>query len=130
MIKVCELFSGIGAQRYALESAGISYQSVGYAEIDPVVSAVYSALYNDNNNLGDVQKLESLPECDLLTISFPCQDLSIAGSRAGLSGERSGLIWECLDLLEREGSPALYPDGKCAAALFGCRISDHSSETE
>jgi DNA (cytosine-5)-methyltransferase 1 len=61
-------------------------------------------LYNANlrsKNLGDITKLTTLPQCDLLTYSFPCQDLSMAGKREGLGkGTRSGLLYEVERLLE------------------------------
>lgn len=55
-----------------------------------------------SNNLGDVCKIESLPQCDLLTFSFPCQSISIAGKQEGIiKGEtRSGLIYEIIRLIE------------------------------
>lgn len=44
-----------------------------------------------------------MPACDLLTYSFPCQDLSITGDRKGMGeGTRSGLVWEVLRLLEKD----------------------------
>ena len=52
------------------------------------------------NNLGDISKIEieDVPDCDLLTYSSPCQDISIAGKMAGIekgSETRSSLLWEC-----------------------------------
>ena len=55
------------------------------------------------HNLGDISSLESLPYADLITYSFPCTDISIAGKQEGLSknsGTRSGLLWEVERLLE------------------------------
>lgn len=53
------------------------------------------------NNLGDIEKIESLPDCDLLTYSAPCQDFSIQGKQRGaIRGEtRSGLLYEVERLL-------------------------------
>ena len=53
-----------------------------------------------SNNLGDISKVEThdIPDHDLFTYSFPCQDISVAGQGLGLdegSGTRSGLLWEC-----------------------------------
>jgi DNA (cytosine-5)-methyltransferase 1 len=62
-------------------------------------------LYNANKrsrNLGDITKIKELPTCDLVTYSFPCQDISVAGGQKGFSkGEntRSGLLWEVEKLL-------------------------------
>jgi DNA (cytosine-5)-methyltransferase 1 len=56
-------------------------------------------------NLGDISKIkpEDVPDCDLITYSFPCQDLSVAGAQAGAdegSGTRSSLLWECKKIIE------------------------------
>lgn len=108
MIKLCELFSGIGAQRMGLINAGIPFESVGISEISNNAIAAYNAIYGDDgNNLGDITKVDALPYCDLLTVSFPCQDLSMARNRKGqinpgLSGGKSGLVWTVLDVLMRE----------------------------
>lgn len=56
-----------------------------------------------SRNLGDISRIHALPEADLWTISFPCQDISIAGKRKGFkmgSGTRSSLLWEQIRLLE------------------------------
>lgn len=103
MIRVVELFSGIGAQRMALTLAGIPHEVVAISEIDGPALASYEAIYGDCPNIGDITKVEGLPPCDLVTYSFPCQDLSIQGRRAGMDrGTRSGLVWTVMDLLERE----------------------------
>lgn len=100
-LRVVELFSGIGAQRMALTLAGIPHEVVAIAEINKHALASYEAIYGDCPNLGDIAKVEALPPCDLVTYSFPCQDLSLAGKRAGMGeGTRSGLVWEVVRLLE------------------------------
>lgn len=56
------------------------------------------------NNLGDISKVEELPYADLWTISFCCQDISVAGKMKGLkpdSGTRSSLLWDNIKLLEK-----------------------------
>ena len=57
------------------------------------------------NNYGDIKKINpaELPEFDLFTYSFPCQDISVAGYQKGLnedSGTRSSLLWECCKIIE------------------------------
>lgn len=57
------------------------------------------------NNYGDIQIIdpESLPDFDLFTYSFPCQDISVAGYQCGFkedSGTRSSLLWECCKIIE------------------------------
>lgn len=110
-LRVVELFAGIGAQAQALKNLGIEFEST-VCEIDRHAYASYCAIHGDTPNLGDITKVEHLPECDLLTYSFPCQDLSIAGCQRGMkqsSGTRSSLLWEVGRLLsdakEREREP-------------------------
>lgn len=57
------------------------------------------------NNYGDIQGIDpaTLPDFDLFTYSFPCQDISVAGYQCGLnenSGTRSSLLWECCKIIE------------------------------
>ena len=102
MLHVVELFAGIGAQASALERLGIPFTST-VSEIDPHAYSIYCAIHGDAPNLGDITKVQHLPECDLLTYSPPCQDISIAGNQKGLvegSGTRSSLFWEVLRLLK------------------------------
>lgn len=118
MIRVVELFAGIGAQAQALEDLGIEFTST-VCEIDPYAYKAYCAIHGDTPNLGDITKVEHIPDCDLLTYSFPCQDLSIAGRRRGMSegsGTRSSLLWEVgrllRDAVERESTGGVA-DGEC-----------------
>ena len=71
-LRVVELFSGIGAQAMALKLQGIPYRVVGTSEIDSHAMTSYEAIHGPVNQLGDITKLEHLPECDLVTYSFPC----------------------------------------------------------
>ena len=106
MLRLLELFSGIGAQRMALDRLGIEYKSVGISEISRPALRAYRQIHGDLDNLGDITRLEALPDCDMLTYSFPCQDLSIAGFRRGMdrgTGTRSGLLWEVERLLKGAG---------------------------
>lgn len=103
-MRVTELFAGIGAQRMALTLEGIPHTIAGISEIDRHALASYGAIYGDCPNLGDITRIDRLPPCDLVTYSFPCQDLSLAGKRAGMgAGTRSGLVWEVVRLLETAG---------------------------
>lgn len=70
--RVTELFSGIGAQRMSLIQEGIPHEVVGTSEIDRYAIRSYEAIYGDNPNLGDITRLEGIPESDILTYSFPC----------------------------------------------------------
>lgn len=62
-------------------------------------------------HLGDITKIEQAPFVDCITFGSPCQDLSMAGKRAGLTGERSGLFMEAVRIIKemRCKSGGLYP---------------------
>ena len=100
MIRVFEAFSGYGSQRMALDNLGIEHEVVAISEIDKFAIKSYEAIHGETNNLGDISKIkvEDIPDHDLFTYSFPCQDISVAGKQEGFdkgSGTRSGLLWEC-----------------------------------
>lgn len=106
MLKMIELFAGIGSQTQALKNVNIEHEVVAISEIDNYAIQSYKLLHGDNiNNLGDISKIDpsTVPDCDLMTYSFPCQDLSVAGAQLGAdegSGTRSSLLWECKKLIE------------------------------
>ena len=62
-------------------------------------------------HLGDITKIHNAPFVDCITFGSPCQDLSIAGKRAGLDGERSGLFMDAVRIIKemREQSGGIYP---------------------
>jgi DNA (cytosine-5)-methyltransferase 1 len=105
MLKVFEAFSGVGTQRKALSNKGIPHEVVGIAEIDEEAVLSYEAIHGKTKNYGDISKLDvnELPDHDLFTYSFPCQDISLAGKKSGLeegSETRSSLLWECKKVIE------------------------------
>lgn len=64
------------------------------------------------NNLGDISLVKTLPYADLWTISFCCQDISVAGRQLGFtegSGTRSSTLWRCIDLLKQSKSKGELP---------------------
>lgn len=62
-------------------------------------------------HLGDIKKIKRAPFVDCITFGSPCQDLSIAGNRAGLAGDRSGLFMDAVRIIREmeEQSGGLYP---------------------
>ena len=99
-LRVLENFAGICTRRMALENLGIDHEVVGITEIDKFTIKSYEAIHGKVNNLGDISLVDpnDVPDHDLFTYSFPCQDISIAGKGKGFekgSGTRSGLLWEC-----------------------------------
>lgn len=99
-LRLIELFAGIGSQTQALTNIGIAHKVVAISEIDKYAIQSYEAMHGIANNLGDIRKIEELPDADLWTYSFPCQDISVAGKGAGIKeGTRSGLLFEVERLL-------------------------------
>lgn len=104
MIRIIELFAGIGAQREALKRAGIEHEVVAISEIDKYALKAYELLHGTTPNLGDISKIEKLPTADMWTYSFPCTDISLAGRLGGFekgSNTHSSLLWEVQRLLEK-----------------------------
>ena len=100
-LTVNELFSGIGAQRKALERLGIDHEVVGICEIDKYAIQSYEAIFGETKNYGDICTAERLDYADLWTYSFPCQDISVAGKQQGINqNTRSGLLYQVQRLLE------------------------------
>lgn len=101
-MKVFTAFSGYDSQCMALDRLGIDYELIAWSEIDKYAIQAHNAVYPQyaDRNYGDICKIdwENVPDFDLFTYSFPCQDISNAGLQRGLkegSGTRSGLLWEC-----------------------------------
>lgn len=97
-MKVGTTFSGLGAVSVAAERLGI--EPVFHADIEKNSKAVLAHHWPEVSDLGDIKEINHVPDHDILTAGFPCQDLSVGGKRAGLEGARSGLFWEVVRLLE------------------------------
>lgn len=100
-IKVLSLFDGISCARVALDRLGIKIDKYYASEIDKYAIQIALKNYPDTIEVGDITQLKDsdFKDIDLLIGGSPCQDLSIAGKRKGLNGERSGLFWEYARLL-------------------------------
>lgn len=109
-LRLIELFAGIGSQTQALMNIGIAHKVVAISEIDKYAIQSYEAMHGKANNLGDIRKIEELPDADLWTYSFPCQDISVAGKGAGIKeGTRSGLLFEVERLLRVASEKGTLP---------------------
>jgi DNA (cytosine-5)-methyltransferase 1 len=88
------LFDGVGGFPLAAIRNGVT--PIWASEIEAFPIEVTKARFPSMAHVGDITKLEGakLPPVDILCGGSPCQDLSIAGQRAGLAGERSGLFME------------------------------------
>jgi len=73
-----------------------AFITIGFSEIDQYANKVLAKRFPGVKNYGDITKINwaEVPDFDILTGGSPCQDLSIAGKRAGLDGRRSGLFYE------------------------------------
>ena len=73
-----------------------TFTTIGFSEIDQYANKVLAKRFPGVKNYGDITKINwaEVPDFDILTGGSPCQDLSIAGKRAGLDGARSGLFFE------------------------------------
>jgi len=88
-LRTISMFSGIGAIDLGLDRTG-GFQTVAFCEFAPRACAVLAKHWPDVPNLGDVRTAQ-FPLADMIAAGFPCQDISNAGKRAGIAGERSGL---------------------------------------
>lgn len=94
------LFAGIGGFDLGFERAGI--KTLWMVETDKHCQKVLRTRFPDAKLYGDVTELNpsELDRVDIISAGFPCQDLSVAGKRKGLKGERSGLFFEIVGFLE------------------------------
>ena len=104
MIRVLELFAGIGACSKALTNLGIEHEIVDAVEIDKYAVKSFNAIHGTNFEPQDITKWDKDIECDLIMHGSPCQDFSAAGKQAGGdkgSGTRSSLMYETLRIVEK-----------------------------
>jgi DNA (cytosine-5)-methyltransferase 1 len=99
-MKIGSLFSGIGGLDLACEQV-FHGQTVWQVEREPYCQQVLAARFPAAQRFDDVTQVSAdvLEPVDVLCGGFPCQDLSIAGKRAGLDGARSGLYSEMMRLV-------------------------------
>lgn len=103
-MRIGELFAGYGGLGMAARAA-YGGEVVWWSEIDPAPAAIMARHHPDVPNLGDITAIDwdDVPRVDILTGGFPCQDVSVAGRRAGMTaGTRSGLwayMARAIDLL-------------------------------
>lgn len=98
--KMGSLFDGSGGFPLAATMCGI--EPVWASEIEKFPIAVTTQRFPNMKHLGDVTKINGaeIEPVDLITFGSPCQDLSVAGKRAGLEGERSGLFMEAIRIIK------------------------------
>jgi len=102
-----DLFAGIGGFHLGLEKNG--GECLAFSEIAPNAIQAYCANLplESYNNLGDITKIESLPQHDLLTAGVPCQSWSIAGKNLGFDDDR-GQLWNDTIYLLNKARPKAF----------------------
>lgn len=111
VLRVIELFAGYGSQNMALKRLGIPFEHHKVVEFDKYAIRSFNAVHGTDFPVIDIRdvKGKDLEIVDkdkyqyLMTYSFPCTDLSVAGAMKGMeegSGTRSSLLWEVKRLLE------------------------------
>ncbi len=121
-LKVLDLFSGIiGGFSLGLERTG-GFETVAFCEIDADRRVDLASIWPGVPIFEDVRSLEpeSIGQIDVITGGFPCQDISTAGKKAGIHGERTGLFSEIIRLT-RELRPAFIVLENSADLLTGER---------
>ena len=103
VMNVLSLFNGMSTGHTALENVGIKVGKYYSSERTPAAIKLTQHHYPDTIQLGDVTKWKEWDidwkNIDMVLSGSPCQDLSIAGKREGLEGERSGLFFVFVDIL-------------------------------
>ena len=134
MLTGVSLFAGVGGFDLAMQRQGVKV--VASVEIDKKCNEVLAKHFPNAKQFTDVTEVKGedlinagfTPSTGIITGGFPCQDLSVAGKRAGLAGERSGLFWEIARLVDEtqteyfiiENVPGLLSSNK--GADFGVVI--------
>ena len=111
MLKLGSLFDGIGGWPLAAIKFGIN--PVWGSEIAPFQQEITKTHFPSMKHLGDITKINGaeIDPVDIICMGSPCQDLSIAGKREGLDGERSGLFRRAVDIVRqmRNATNRQYP---------------------
>ena len=104
------LFAGIGGFDLAMQRQGV--RVVASVEIDKNCNKALAQHFPNTKQFNDITEVKGsdligagfTPDRGIITGGFPCQDLSVAGKRAGLAGARSGLFWEAARIVEETQS--------------------------
>lgn len=135
-IRLIELFGGVGSQAMALRDLGAQFEHYRLVEYDKYPVASYNAIHGTDFKPTDIREFhgEDLGVVDIdlftyiMTYSFPCQDLSVAGKMKGMSkgdNTRSGLLWEVERLLiETEHLPQVLLMENVPQVIADANIAD------
>jgi DNA (cytosine-5)-methyltransferase 1 len=126
-----EFFAGIGLMRMGLERQG---WKIRYAnDIDEQKLEMYRDQFPDANShfsLKDIHRVSAreVPQITLATASFPCNDLSLAGARAGLAGKESSAFWGFIAFLEGRRALGMLPRLVLLENVAGFLTSHHGND--
>jgi DNA (cytosine-5)-methyltransferase 1 len=135
-IRLIELFGGVGSQAMALRDLGADFEHYKLVEYDKYPVMSYNAIHGTDFNTSDIREFHGadleILDTDkftyIMTYSFPCQDLSVAGKMKGMSkgsGTRSGLLWEVERLLnEVENLPQVLLMENVPQVISDANIKD------
>ncbi len=125
-LKLGSLFDGISAFPLAAQRNGIT--PVWASEIEPFPIEVSRRRFPNMKHLGSVTDIHGgrIEPVDIITFGSPCQDLSVAGRREGLDGERSGLFYEAIRIIleMQEATYGEYPTFAIWENVFGAFSSN------
>lgn len=125
-MKFGSLFAGAGGFDLGFEGAG--FECCWQVEWDKFCQDVLSFRWPDVPKFGDIREVSGyeLEPVDVITYGFPCQDLSLAGDRAGLDGSRSGLFFEAMRVIKemRDATGGRFPRVAVAENVLGLLSAD------
>lgn len=129
-MKLGSLFDGIGGFPLAAQRLGV--EPVWASEIEKAPIAITTKQFPNMKHLGDICKINGaeIEPVDIISFGSPCQDLSVAGKRAGLDGERSGLFMEAVRIIRemRLKTNGEYPKAILWENVPGALSSNHGED--
>jgi DNA (cytosine-5)-methyltransferase 1 len=124
------LFAGVGGFDLGMEAAG--WTCAWQVEWDKQCQQVLKHHWPDIAKYGDVSDVNgtTITPVDCITFGSPCQDLSVAGKRAGLDGNRSGLFFEAVRIIKemRDATGSVYPRWAIWENVVGALSSNHGHD--
>ena len=121
---IADTFAGIGGFSLAFHMAGA--QTAWSCEIDKKAKELYHLRFPEVVQYDDIRAIpDDAGAIDCLCGGFPCQDLSVAGRRAGLEGERSGLFYDLVSVIDR-----FKPQWFCLENVPGLLSSEQGRDME
>lgn len=109
MIRIADLYAGIGGIRLGVEQAfgKENVNCVFTSEIDKFATITYTTNFGNENIYGDIRKIDeqSIPDHDILLAGFPCQSFSRAGLQRGFDDERGRAFFEIERVIKAKKPP-------------------------